>query len=190
MNRIPLYHADMFTVSDVGTTDQHVALLDQILNDSKQTPSVDRTNDGCWRSNKVWSNTEWLAQALCDLADKACKHYADLDPAFAEYVGRYGFASNTNVNQPGSRNVFHSHKNAVFSAVYYLMATDTGPLRLVNPANVLTDCNVAAPFVRDFYFTPKERDLVLWPAWVPHEVEPNKSNLARVNINFDVFFAG
>jgi hypothetical protein len=189
MKRIPLFHADMFTAQGVGTPEQHTDLLNRILIEQKTTPSVTRTNDGCWRTSKWWEGTEWLGEAVCNLADEACNHYAQLDPAFAQYRGKYTFASNTNVNQPGSRNVFHNHKTAVFSAVYYLMATDTGPLRLVNPANVMTDCNVGSPFVRDFYFAPKERDLVLWPAWVPHEVEPNKSDLVRVNINFDIFFA-
>ena len=189
MNKIPLYHADIFAESNVGTTDQHVDLLNQILVAKKTLPGTERSNDGCWRTNTWWTNVEWLGERLANLADEACKHYATLDPMFEKYQGRYNFASNTNVNEPGSRNILHSHKTAVFSAVYYLQAEDTGALRLINPANIVNECNYKSPFVRDFYFNPKNRDLILWPAWVPHEVEPNKSQTSRVNINFDIYFA-
>jgi hypothetical protein len=92
----------------------------------------------------------------------------------------------TNINAPLSRNVLHSHKNSIFSAVYYIQGTDTGALRLINPANTLGDCNRLSPFTRDFYFNPKDRDLILWPAWVPHEVEINESARERINIVFDI----
>lgn len=190
MNKIPLYHADVFSNSNVGTDEQYANLLAQILEGHKTLPATERSNDGCWRTNTWWTGVEWLGEQLCDLVDEACRHYATLDPTFAQYIGRYNFAANTNVNEPGSRNLFHSHKTAIFSAVYYLQADDTGPLRLVNPANTIADCNYAAPFVRDFYFNPKDRDLIVWPAWVPHEVEPNKSTKQRININFDIYFAG
>lgn len=190
MKSIPLYHSDVFMMPGVGTDDQVKNLLDQILLDHSQTASTARSNDLCWRSNKWWTDLDWLGQQVCELSDRACEHYAKIDVAFAQYIGKYKFASNTNVNEPGGRNVFHNHKTSVFSAVYYIQAEDTGPLRFVNPANTMTDCNPQSPFVRDFYFSPKDRDLILWPAWVPHEVEPNTSNKKRININFDIFFAG
>ena len=92
----------------------------------------------------------------------------------------------TNVNQPHSRNVMHSHIESHFSAVYYLQATDTGNLRLTNPANILGNCNSTAPFVKDIVFTPKDGDLIMWPSWVPHEVETNFSARERINLVFDI----
>ena len=40
--------------------------------------------------------------------------------------------------------------------------------------------------VVDRSVTPVEGDLVIWPAWMPHEVETNTSNTQRVNIAFNI----
>ena len=70
--------------------------------------------------------------------------------------------------------------------MYYLQGSGTGDLILANPANVLADCNLDAPYTHDMAFSPKDGDLILWPAWVPHEVEPNLSDKERINIAFNI----
>jgi len=190
MNRIPLYHADVFTLQNVGTDAEVNDLLKQIRDENIAHPDTTaRTNHGCWRSNKFWNNMNWLGTAVADLVDQAVDYYTTVDPTFKKPTGQHKFDLWTNVNDTGSRNVFHAHKTANFSAVYYLRAENTGNLRFANPANLLTDCNPAGPFTRDFYFTPKDKDLILWPAWMPHEVEPNPNSQVRVNIAFDIYLS-
>jgi len=189
MNTIPLHHSDVFTVQNIGTQEQRESLKAEILKDAATIPSVGRPHDGCWMGDGTKWDFHWVAEQVCDLADKAMAHYQPMDIAFPQTPKKYRLNIWGNVNNPYSRNIMHDHRSAVFSAVYYIQGTDTGHLRLVNPANMLNDCNAQAPFVRDFYFTPKDGDLILWPAWVPHEVEINHSDKQRINLVFDVYFA-
>ena len=96
----------------------------------------------------------------------------------------------TNVNEPGSTNDIHSHKIANFACTYNLQTAGTGYLTFKNPANLLNDCSVQSPFVRDFKIEPKDGDLLIWPAWVPHYVEENKSNKQRINIATNITLEG
>jgi uncharacterized protein (TIGR02466 family) len=178
--------ASLFDKADVGSNTECKQLLDQITT-VRTTPSTDYTNVGCWRSTHKYSNIDWLMLQVLDLVKTARTYYDQLDQVFAGHPrDNIKIEYWTNVNSPGSRNILHSHKNSHFSCVYYLQGTDTGDLRLINPANMLGDCNISAPFVRDFYFSPKDRDLILWPSWIPHEVEPNHSARERINIVFDI----
>lgn len=188
MNRLPLFHSDVFAEENVGTQEQRQALIDQILADRAVSPTTVRTNANCWRSEKHWAGMDWLGKEVCDLADKAVEHYKQIDPSFTGPTKGYGLSVWTNVNDFGGRNDLHSHKNAIFSAVYYLQATGTGNLRFQNPANILVDCNPNSPFTREFCFGPNDGDLILWPSWVPHDVDNNFSEKQRINITFDVFF--
>jgi hypothetical protein len=187
IKRFPLYHSDLFVLENVGTDEQVTELVKQIKTEKQLSPATDFTNKGCWRSMKWWDNTDWLCQAVCTLASTASSHYKELDPNF-ELGSKFKLGMWTNVNDPTSRNVMHNHVRDIFAAVYYIQGEDTGALRLVNGSNVMQDLNPSAPFSRDFRFAPKNRSLILWPAWVPHEVDTNISNKQRINIAFNVNF--
>ena len=96
------------------------------------------------------------------------------------------YESWVNINEPNSKNILHAHKDHMFACVYYLQGTDTGAITFQNPVNLLVDCSVLSPFVRRFGHTPKDGDLILWPAWVPHEVEVNTSDRQRINITSNI----
>lgn len=187
MNRLPLFHSDLFSLSDVGNDLQVVDLLKQIEKEKQLTATTQMSNDGCWRSYRQWNGMEWLLEKVFQLAIDAQNYYISIDSVFNRPKEKFKIEMWTNVNAPKSRNVFHSHKKSNFSAVYYLESEGTGNLRLVNPANILADCNTVGPFTRDLVFQPKNRDLILWPAWIPHEVEPNFSDKNRINIVFDIY---
>ena len=69
-----------------------------------------------------------------------------------------------------------------FVGLYYIDAEGTGDLIFHNPINLVSDCNPKSPFVRTVSYPPKNGNLLLWPAWVPHEVEINNSDRYRINI--------
>ena len=87
-----------------------------------------------------------------------------------------------NINSPESRITLHEHKANMFSFLYYVQATDTGSLILRNPSNLMVECNPQSPFVSAFSYPPEDGDLILFPSWIPHEVNTNKSNIQRINI--------
>lgn len=179
--------ADFFHKKEIGLENLS-NLKNYILSIKDKEESVDNSNLGCWRSVYRYENINWLMQEVCLLVQEAIDFYK-IDKVFSEnYNPRQPFKINywTNVNNPGSRNVIHSHSQSHFSCVYYIQGTDTGDLRLVNPSNLLSNTINSGIFVRDFYFSPRDGDLILWPGWIPHEVEPNLSNKQRINIVFDI----
>lgn len=183
-----ILRADLFVKNNIGTKEQKIELMKQIREAQKTEKTSPNTNDGCWRSSHRFKNIDWLLNSVISLYEEADKQYC------AENGGKDVFNVSgktaldywTNVNVPGSRNVLHSHRKSHFSCVYYVQGTGTGDLRLINPANILGDCDYIAPFARDFYYTPNDGDLILWPAWMPHEVEPNHSDRERINVVFDI----
>ena len=135
-------------------------------------------------------NLKWLLDEIKKLIEKATNHYYSIDDYFMRELNKtkmkLEFTSWVNINEPGSKNVLHAHKNSSFAVVYYLQGIDTGNLIFRNPSNLLSDCSNTSPFVRGIAHTPKDGDLVLWPAWLPHEVEENKSDRQRINITSNI----
>ena len=134
---------------------------------------------------------QWLYDEMKQLVINANKMYFDKDPVFKNFIDNsdtLDYNIWTNVNEVGSSNVIHSHKPDAWSGIYYVQAEGTGNLMFTNPANILSDCNTKSPFTRKTGIQPKDGMLVLWPAWVPHEVIENKSNKQRINIAWGLNF--
>ena len=187
MNRI-IFRADLFVNPGVGTVSQRQDIIQQIKIKQSQNPGMGFSNPGCFRIEDPCTHIDWLFDEINVLLTEAVNFYKQEDSVFSKLA----LTSNNplvswwaNVNSPGSRNTFHTHKDDEFSCVYYLQGTGTGDLRFPNPANVLGDCCKTSPFTRDFLFSPQDGDLVIFPSWMPHEVEPNLSNRERINIAFN-----
>jgi uncharacterized protein (TIGR02466 family) len=188
IKKTTLFAADVFH-SNVGTPEQRQDLIDEILDvKSKFSEGNDRSNPGCWRKDEPCKNIKWLVDEILSILIHIVPYYEEADPVFKQ---RYDLDSTkmsywANVNDSGSSNVVHSHKTRQFSACYYLQGDGTGKIKFTNPANLLSDCNWGSPFTRDFQIPPKDGDLLIWPAWVPHEVMRNESNRQRINLAFDI----
>jgi uncharacterized protein (TIGR02466 family) len=188
MERIAQFKSDFF-VEKFGTIEQQNELLKQILAAKEQdVGTMHMSNDNCWRSNTKYENIDWLLNGVQDIAAHACEHYFAHDYTFKEHIKDHqiGIDYWTNVNEPGSTNVLHNHVADSFVAVYYLQGKNTGGLKFINPANLLSDCNPRSPFVRECVVHPTDGELILWPAWVPHEVLRNESTRQRINLAFSI----
>ena len=189
---LTLYNAGLFVVKDVGTEEQREDLKKQILH-AKENNIGEKSgsNPGCWRSNATYDNVDWLYSAIRGLSDKANEMNFQLDHIYKSYVEKCenrDVSMWTNVNEVGSKNVIHSHKPDAWAGIYYVQGEGTGNLVFHNPANLLSDCNPTSPFTRRTGIAPKDGMLVIWPGWVPHEVEENKSNKQRINIAWGLNF--
>jgi uncharacterized protein (TIGR02466 family) len=117
--------------------------------------------------------------------------YAQEDPIYSKKIESYGIPQIeywTNINEPGSMNVMHDHRLHHYVAVYYIQGTDTGDIVWHNPINVTQSCHPHGPFVSRYSYTPKDGDLIVWPAWMPHETEINQSDRQRINVAFNIRF--
>ena len=107
-----------------------------------------------------------------------------------------------NVNRAGHGNEFHSHPGCFWSGVYYVddggIGADTslgGELEFMDPRapgvamyapqlafNVPGGLSVGANEV----VVPKAGRMVLFPAWILHQVRPYKGNATRISVAFNL----
>ena len=192
----PLFYSDLFIKPNVGTNKQRKVLLDKINYLKKNNiKSSDGSNEGCFRTTYEYGEElDFLRETIRDLVIEISSYYADRDVIFKTRVHNQTQQCDlsiwTNVNEPGSINQIHTHKDFSFACTYNLQTEGTGNLVFVNPANLLNDCNQKSPFIRDFKIEPKDGDLLIWPAWMPHLVEENKSNKQRINIATNIKLIG
>ncbi len=187
ISRRTAFRAEIFTNCNIGTADQRLEIIKRLKFYQNQDTGMNFSNPGCFRIDKPAINIDWLFQEINVLLIEAVKFYKQKDSVFSKIEITQDAIVHwwANINAPGSRNTFHTHKEDEFSCVYYLQGTNTGDLRFPNPANLLGDCSKTSPFTRDFLFAPIDGDLILFPSWLPHEVEPNLSDRERINLAFN-----
>lgn len=99
-----------------------------------------------------------------------------------------------NVNAPGTGHRLHSHRNNYLSGAYYVQVQDgADTINFFDPkpqAGVIrpaatqpTAENTEVAMVR-----VKTGSLLLFPAWLQHAVDPNRSNQARISLSFNLMF--
>ena len=192
MKVFKLLSADLFVQSNVGTEEQQKNILDFAYYQKRQNPTeMAFSNYGCWRSEFKYENIDWLIQNILDVVHEAIKLYESLDLTYKNKVKHYGLPKInywTNINEPGSSNSMHCHDLHHYVAVYYVQSKNTGAITFHNPANLLENCHAHSPFVSRMSYEPRDRDLLIWPGWMPHSIDENRSKIDRVNIAFNIRF--
>lgn len=105
-----------------------------------------------------------------------------------------------NINPRYGYNRSHIHPNVLWSGVYYIQAppdcgriffTDPRPQALVVTPRFVPNAQRKPEVWSEVYFEPIEGRLIVFPAWLTHEVEPNLSDRAdlagdRISISFNL----
>jgi len=98
-----------------------------------------------------------------------------------------------NINNKNEYNDIHDHNpyaGTFLSGVFYVAAPkDCGRIRLFDPRPYIT----SAPDMKYYNdgnnyhsFIPEPNLLLIFPGWVKHDVEPNKSDEERISIAFNL----
>ena len=93
-----------------------------------------------------------------------------------------------NVTPKGGYNFIHVHPSAWMSAVYYVQIPNgDSPLTFQDPRPARMMDFQRSVLINDEYFEHrcKVGELVLFPAWLPHYVNPNTSDEDRISISFN-----
>jgi uncharacterized protein (TIGR02466 family) len=101
-----------------------------------------------------------------------------------------------NVNAPGTGHRLHSHRNNYLSGAYYVQVQEgADSINFFDPkpqsgvirptATEPTAENTEVAMVR-----VKTGSLLLFPAWLQHAVDVNRSNRARISLSFNLMFPG
>jgi uncharacterized protein (TIGR02466 family) len=173
-------------------------------------PTTQHSNLGGWQSS--WDMDRWGgAPAIKLLAfgrNLANRMTTDREGTAGKgpYPGHFAvtWLGNmwANINRSGHGNEFHSHPGAYWSGVYYVddggIAADAslgGELEFMDPRGALPAMN--APHLgfampgglsggdREKVW-PRSGQLVLFPAWMMHQVRPYRGNAERISVAFNL----
>ncbi|MGH6952702.1 MAG: TIGR02466 family protein [Alphaproteobacteria bacterium] len=100
-----------------------------------------------------------------------------------------------NVNAPGAGHRAHSHPNNFLSGVYYVRTRPGADT--INFHDPRPQTGIIRPPVRELgaetadqvAVTVEDGTLLVFPAWLEHSVDPNRSDSARISIGFNLMFA-
>ena len=96
------------------------------------------------------------------------------------------------INKKGNFNIEHTHSNNYLSAAYYVKAPENcGNFKASNPNIISRNLYPISKQGTEFNSNTvsikvNEGDLLIFPAYLPHSVEENKSNDDRVIVSFNI----
>ena len=103
-----------------------------------------------------------------------------------------------NINPPGGMNRAHQHPNSLWSGVYYIKAPkNSGHLKIDDPRSSAAMVrprqkkgSVPARLFRETHYEPIDGRCIMFPSWLMHCVDPNKSNDIRISVSFNFLQKG
>ena len=150
---------------------------------------LNRTNVNGWHSP---TNMNELPEykKLVDILYQAQRTIYDQEQLDSEpYLGNMW----ANINPPGGMNRTHIHPNSLWSGVYYVKAPkESGHLKVEDPRSVglmsrprMKPGEQPSRLWRETHYEPFPGRLIMFPAWLTHCVDPNKSNDIRISVSFN-----
>ena len=151
------------------------------------------SNVGGWQSNSFFKDTDSFFGPLLHSIEEHCLNYIH------EIVSIQNcFLHNAwiNINSKGDSNFPHDHPGSIVSGVYYVrLPENSGRLVFQNPSGKListywnmkggpNEWNRANSEV--WSLDSSEDTLLIFPSWLDHYVETNKSDEDRISISFNV----
>jgi uncharacterized protein (TIGR02466 family) len=157
----------------------------------RETDPIRRSNVGGWHSHDQLHRRDDMAEIRKVIGKTAvgCAEFMEFDFDNFELVIKEMWITK---NKPGDFNKAHIHPNAILSGAYYVRAPENGgniefydpvPARLMNVYPVKQHKRINAQAAE---YKAAEGLLLLFPSWLQHAVQPNRSNAVRVSISFNI----
>ena len=166
----------------------NVQLEKDILNWMNEDKGVTKTNIKGWHSTTDMDRKPEYQRLVQGLFEAQNKIYEEEHLTSEPFLGGMW----ANVNPPGGMNRAHIHPNSLWSGVYYVKAPENcGSFIVTNPNSVSRERITASERKTEFnrniaQIKPKEGDLLLFPAYLPHSVGMNLSEEDRIVISFNI----
>lgn len=165
-------------------------ILDYCHKVRKEKEGVQISNRGGWHSKELLSplpqNLSSLLNDLTVFVNDVCTRHTGMSNL---ELGNFWI----NINGKGDFNMPHDHQRSILSGVYYVSVPDTNMGDLVlhrgDTAEFYLTSSVTRQEtmtnVREVHKSAKESLFYIFPSWVKHHVEPNRSDKERVSIAFN-----
>mgnify|MGYP003648636099 CR=1 FL=1 len=151
---------------------------------------VANTNENGWQSPNILQNLEEFAAMNLRIL-QACERIGESQNFKPNLF--YQHQAWVNISPPGAYNKIHYHANCHFSGVYYisLKAPECGSIFFRDPrvASRMMTYPVTTPTEftgSEISMRPEEGRMYIFPGWLEHGVEVNRSDRDRVSISFNV----
>jgi uncharacterized protein (TIGR02466 family) len=131
---------------------------------------------------------ELLRRAIAQMADGALRQL-ELDTPEMVFTGMWA-----NINPPGASHSVHSHPNNYFAGIYYVQCGPKANVTRFYDPRAQVDVIVPPPRKRNAFninliqVEGKPGRLVLFPAWLQHDVPTNASARERITVSFNLMF--
>lgn len=154
---------------------------------SEHLPNRDKSNFLGWQSPDTMHEDNMFAP-LCEHILRVAN--TEVLPEFTQF-GDAPFSMESmwvNINYPGAFNMGHVH-GAELSGVFYVdvpaPVVDAGRIVLVDPRPRV---NMSEKRIRtlNYPIDPAPGACILFPSWLEHYVEPNKTSCNRISISFNL----
>ena len=161
----------------------------KIIQWSQQDKGELKTNAGGWHSTTDMNHKREYDPLTNELFAMQSEIYKKEKLTMKPVLGNMW----ANINYPGCFNRPHLHPNALFSGVYWIKAPEkSGNLMLYDPRPGVQmtmpsrkEGKLPPELWREVHYKPKAGTVVMFPAWLWHEVKPNKSNDTRISVSFN-----
>tara|TARA_R100000008_G_scaffold58594_1_gene36415 strand:+ start:226 stop:807 length:582 start_codon:yes stop_codon:yes gene_type:complete len=164
-------------------------LEEHIVRWSEQDKGLKKTNVNGWHSTTDMNLKEEYNPLTKELFTMQEEIFAK------EHLTRQPVCGNmwANINYPGSFNRPHLHPNSLFSGVYWVKAPEkSGNFMIYDPRSGIQtsmpgreDVKLPPELWREAHFKPVAGRILMFPAWLWHEVRPNRSKENRISVSFN-----
>jgi len=144
------------------------------------------SNMGGWQSPSYQAaDYDFVKPLINEISQRLVGIYHQYGIAHTPILLNYWF----NVNQQHDYNILHRHPRSRFSAVYYVKAPEECGNIVFKRPDLLCDyidADIANHRNSQYYYVKStEHKLVIFPAYLEHQVEQNQSTQDRVSIAFN-----
>jgi uncharacterized protein (TIGR02466 family) len=166
------------------------ALIDAVTNFVSNNPTpVSKSNCAGYQSAPLVQTDPAFSELFNFACSMAIKSAEELNLKY-NTVTAIGWININDTRQAMNRQHIHDD---VFSGVFYIKAPKgSGKLSIVNPGMNCMWKGFNLPKITNEYnadavtFTPVEGEFLLWPSYLPHSVDTNNHDDARISIAFNI----
>lgn len=176
----------------------NIELRDIVLAKEKESKGSMRSNVGGWHSKTDFFH--WNANCVREIENRVARLFLAVTRAMtAGQENRRNMEFNingwANINRDRSYNNIHNHPNWIWSGCYYVSSGEpeprdrfNGKLELIDPRFGLSLMSVqGADLAEQCLIDSEPGVMVMFPAWLNHQVHPFHGRGERISIGFNVF---
>ena len=148
-------------------------LINHLYKIQQELPSAHKSNIGGYQSQSLLNFRPEFSSLVNFLNSSIFNLTGDPNIKVSEMWGNISYFTNSNALHTHS---LIGYNSSSLSGILYLNTPpNNGDLIICNPLNINDH----------FPITPKEKDLILFPNYLPHSVDPNLSQEDRISIAFN-----